>query len=94
MFLRQAVQFLVESPAQLTPACLHRDASLPSIRQIMKRLGVRALAFCPRSGPQSDALGYPVEPTARRVPLGDRAGFANEDEERGLEGIFRVVRVD
>jgi hypothetical protein len=93
MFLRQAVQFLVQGLAQLTPAYLDRNVSLPSVLEILKGLGVRALPFCPRSCTQSDALGDAVEPTARRVPLGDRAGFANEDKKRSLEGIFRIMCV-
>jgi hypothetical protein len=93
VFLRQTVQFLVQGRAQFAPARLGRDARLPSIRRIVKRLGVRALPFCPRSGSQSDALGDPVEPTARRVPLGNGTGFANEDEESGLKSIFGIVWV-
>ena len=35
--------------------------------------------------------GNPVKPTAQRLPLADRPGVAGQDEEGGLEGIFRVL---
>lgn len=34
-----------------------------------------------------------MEPRADRVALTDRAGFASQDQECGLEGILRVVLV-
>jgi hypothetical protein len=35
----------------------------------------------------------PVEPTGYGMTQADRAGLANEEQERGLEGILGVVRV-
>ena len=45
------------------------------------------------AGPHGDPPGDPVEPRAERVALADRPGLADQDEERRLEGVLRVVRV-
>src|SRR5262249_25568077 len=39
------------------------------------------------------AVGDAVQPAADLLPRRDRGGLADEDEERGLEGVLRVVDV-
>ncbi len=40
-----------------------------------------------RRGAKSD----PVQPTAQRLPFVNRGSFAREDQESGLQGVFRIL---
>jgi len=43
-----------------------------------------------RGGADGDPPGYPVQPAAHRLAPGNGAGLLEQDEEGGLEGVFRA----
>ncbi len=57
-------------------------------RHLMNRSG-RCLCL----GAQGDSISHLVEPAAHGLPFANRARFAHQQEERGLEGIFGDMRI-
>jgi hypothetical protein len=80
----------VQDRLQLAQGCLgHGLLRRPYFR---RALNLAAPGHGPprlRRGPVGDA----VQPAAHRVTLADRGRLASEDEERRLEGVFRVLLV-
>jgi hypothetical protein len=52
-----------------------------------------ATACQPAARLSGSAKSHSIEPVAQQVKVADRAGFAGQDEEDGLKGIFGMVVV-
>ena len=86
--LRQSLEFIVENLFRFAPACFGL--------RINRRLGIDSRigafgsnGFNLRLARQSKRDA--VQPTAHRLPLSNRCGFAGENQKRGLEDVFGEV---
>ena len=93
----QPTHFLIDDRPELGRLLRRHVKALPHPRRLsLPRRGPSPLALpaspglypCARRDPMGDA----VEPCAQHVVIADRTGLLDQDEERGLEGIFRIVR--
>src|SRR4051794_22235261 len=74
-----------------------RTAVIPTLFAHGWRRDLGRLAFVPsppssgRASATSDTKGHLVKPGSQRVSRPERAGSAHQDQERGLEGVVRLV---
>ncbi len=89
VFFRELLDLVVKHVAEVVPSRVirgwHRHLGRPPL--------VRTAPGRGRSGRQGDASGDAVQPARRRAPLANRSTLPSQDQERGLEGIFGVMRV-
>jgi hypothetical protein len=88
--LRQALQFLVEHAAQVAQGHV--------LGRVRGRHGgdllfAGAAAGAVSLGPDRDPVGDFAQPPRDRLAAADRIRLASEDQECGLEGVFRVLLV-
>ncbi len=89
VLLRQVAHLLADRRDEVRPIRLGDEIELPTRRLPL----LRATDGRRPSGARGDPPGDPVQPARRRFMPADRPGLAGEDQERGLEGILRVVLV-
>ena len=90
IFLGESADLLVQHGPELVPGDVvvvtrgqHRRA-LPFPSVTPGRVGLRS---------NRRAVGHLVEPVAQHLAIADRPGLADEQEERGLEGVLGVLRL-
>ena len=92
IFLRQPVHLFVDHRIKIEFAMCHE---LYGATRMLRRASLLVLA--PSNGGRPEArrraTGDLMEPGTQRVSHPERSSLAEEDEKRGLEGIFRVVLV-
>ena len=94
VFLRQPAHLLFQHLPEVQRLL---DGGGPAVGRPSRHLRAASLVPAPtgRGGPRigRDPQGDPVQPTGHRVAIADRAGPLDQDQERRLEGILRVVEV-
>ena len=90
IFLGESADLLMQHGPELVPCGVvvvtrgqHRRA-LPFPSVTPGRVGLRSYRR---------AVGHLVEPVPQHLAIADRPGLADEQEERGLEGVLRVLRL-